>query len=644
MTLRTSLLALFASLSLLITGCTASSAPARVGAVPLPVEQVVTRSLPLGRESVYTLLNQGSLKTADKMLHDVWAMPRFPDAHLAMPLSWYEDPFRQGYWRFLFYSLRPTSNLLWAYETTHDPRYRKKLLTILRSYVVYDKTHLPLVHPSAVHRQDRRLDFPYGAAFRAMVLTNTYAKLLRSGDLPRDLAAGIRASVDRLGSFLLLPSSYEGGYNDGFTEASALLIMSENFPALPGSATWRHVGLRRLDVLMGQILDRNGVEVERSPFYHFYVLNFALQLRLWAKENHISLSRIFNRRLQSMLDFATYIVEPNTAIPLLGSSVQFFIDGSASIYSEAEQADPEFLFAASGGKLGIAPAERVKVFPSSGEAVLRSNANDGPYVDNTQVTMNVGPVRIDHSHLDALAVTYFSHGRMLLTDSGLFTYSAGRDYDFFHGTSAHNTVVVDGKDQPQGPVKAGKSVTGAGWAYQSGEHTLYPGVRHARSVIVLRRDLMIVVDQMTSSRPHRYQQLWHLAPFLHVLSDGATTTAYDWSDHPVLAVTQDAPQASFFDAFGQVRPMQGWFSSLYGNKAPDHVLEFTNTSRNATFVTAVTSGGLTERRVRLTMTHAGSLSTVNLCVGHLRFVVKVANVVQSGESVTVSTSPGGCVR
>jgi hypothetical protein len=644
MTLRTSLLVLSASLSLLTTGCAARGLPASVAPVPLPPQPVVATALPLGEESIYALLNEGSLAKADKLLRDVWVIPRFPDTHLSVPLNWREDPFHQSYWRFLFYSLRPTSNLLWAYETTHDTRYRDKLLSILTSYVTYDETYLPLTHLSAVRKGDRRLDFPYGAAFRAMVITNTYYKLQRSHDLPADLASRLRASIARLGTFLLIPGNNEGAYNHGFIEASALFILSENFPTMPDAAALRAVGLSRLDALMQKTVDSDGVEVENSPFYHFYVLDFALQMRLWAKENNVTLSAVFNHQLQSMFDYASYIVEPNTALPLLGASVQSFVEASRSIYKDAEQADPEFLFAVSGGQAGSAPAERAKIFPSSGEAVLRSNAHDGPYVDNTQVTMNVGPVRTIHSHIDALALTYYSHGRVLLTDSGLFTYTAGPNYVFFHGTSAHNTVVVDGKDQPLGPVTVGKNLTGSGWAYQSGEHTLYPGVRHARSVIVLRRDLMIVLDQLTSNQPHRYQQLWHLVPYLHLISEGATTTAFDGSDHPVLAVTEDAPQARFSDTLGQALPMQGWVSSLYGSKAPDHVLGFTNTSRNATFATAVTSGGLTQQPVALTTTHAGSLSTVNVCVGPMHFVVMIRNAVQSGESVTVTTPPGGCVR
>jgi len=37
-------------------------------------------------------------------------------------LAWFD-------WRFIFYSLRPTTNLLWAYYATHDARYRDQLCT-----------------------------------------------------------------------------------------------------------------------------------------------------------------------------------------------------------------------------------------------------------------------------------------------------------------------------------------------------------------------------------------------------------------------------------------------------------------------------------------------------------------------------------
>ena len=53
-----------------------------------------------------------------------------------------------------------------------------------------------------------------------------------------------------------------------------------------------------------------------------------------------------------------------------------------------------------------------------------------------------------HGHADALSLVLFSRGKELLTDPGTFVYNCAPEWrNFFRSTKAHNTVVVDGKDQ-----------------------------------------------------------------------------------------------------------------------------------------------------------------------------------------------------
>ncbi len=128
-----------------------------------------------------------------------------------------------------------------------------------------------------------------------------------------------------------------------------------------------------------------------------------------------------------------------------------------------------------------------------------------------QLVFTSGPPSTDHSHLDALAVDLYSNGIDLLPDSGLDTYAAGTSFDFFHGTSAHNTVVVDGKDQGAGPVEAHLVTSGPNWEYASGTAALYPGVTQARSVLLLGHNLLLVVDSLSSTQPpHLPAALAHL--------------------------------------------------------------------------------------------------------------------------------------
>ena len=54
----------------------------------------------------------------------------------------------------------------------------------------------------------------------------------------------------------------------------------------------------------------------------------------------------------------------------------------------------------------------------------------------------------DHGHADALAITLSVAGEECLVDPGTWSYSQAPAWrDYFRGTSAHNTVRVDGVDQ-----------------------------------------------------------------------------------------------------------------------------------------------------------------------------------------------------
>ena len=167
---RSAAVLIFAGLLALWGGCdgkgTTARAPAQSG-------------LDDHEENIYEVLSRGAVSVADKLLENSWNLgSRFPVATLPDPLTWTEDPFEDPQWRFLFYSLKPTSNLLYAYYTTGQAKYRDKLVSILGSFAAYDASR-PVGPP-----YDRtRFDHRHAAAFRAMVLVNTLVKLERSGDI-----------------------------------------------------------------------------------------------------------------------------------------------------------------------------------------------------------------------------------------------------------------------------------------------------------------------------------------------------------------------------------------------------------------------------------------------------------------------------
>jgi hypothetical protein len=630
--------ATMAALMATVAGCERAGPPDIATAIarPAPIVGVESVNLPHGRESIYSLVNAGSISDADALLRDVWRIPRFADVTLPGGPKWNEDPYHVKYWLFYFFSLRPTTNLLWAFYRTGDVRYRDKLVAILKSYVRYDVANPA---PSRLGMDD-----PHALAFRAMVLLNTYTKLKRSGDLPKDLDPALRESIGRIADKLMLPINYQGSNNHGFSQAIALLLVSANLSDFAGSEKWAATARSRLRQLLAHTIDPDGVENEKSPFYHFYVLDFMLQTEDWAQANRIALPANFNQRAIEMARYATQIIWPNGQIPLLGSSVQLRPVRSIKLYSELLEQMPDFEFALTAGASGAPPTERAVIFPYSGQAILRSpiDATD-EYRNNSQVLMDVGLPISKHAHFEALAIVYYSHGRELLPDSGLHTYNQDTAFDYFHGTTAHNTISVDGRDQDGGPVRAGATLTGDGWSYQSGVAAVYRGVRHRRSVLLLAKDLLLVVDDVTGSKAHAYRQLWHLFPGARPLVKGTRADIYNEFDNSTLSITQAATPAPpvVERYFGETDPMQGWYSDEYGLLGRNHVIGYTTTAKSARYYTLIATGRYAGQSASVTGTGQHGRFQVEVCAGDYAGRVTIRRQAAPGESVTV-TPNGAC--
>jgi len=235
-----------------------------------------------------------------------------------------------------------------------------------------------------------------------------------------------------------------------------------------------------------------------------------------------------------------------------------------------------------------------------------------------------------------------------MPDAGLYEYqsaSAPQPFPtYFSGTRAHNTVVVDGQDQGKGDqlVVGGAVLEGPQWRYQSGRHTLYQGVVHRRSVMVLERDVSLVIDSLESDAPHDYVQTWHFAPASTIDRRGLDLVAKDAFMQPELAVHQAVVDGVSLDLVkGQETPViQGFYSDKYGHKFANYAAEYHQGSTRAAFATLLTSGSYV---VKPTVFHASidpqtGYVNATVCVDDAKLDVAIVNQAADGEAVTVQQS------
>jgi hypothetical protein len=565
--------------------------------------------LAFGEESMYAEMDEGEEASAQDLLGNVWPARGLPLPYLEWPLNWQEDPYHEAYWEFYFYGFRPEATLLYEWEKNGGEAYLEKLISILRSYVAYDRT-----------RPENRVTFDndHTSAYRTMELVNFYVKLKIAGALPKDLEAGLAASLQKLGGFLAEPRHFEADFNHGFNEGAALLLLADNFPHLPGAAGWRTLGLERLKEMLANTIDADGVEVENSPFYQVYVLGLVYQIAQWAKHYEPALSGPYSEAASKMLRYTADVTQPNGYLPMLGATATTYMPGQdPDVYGPMAAEDPEFDFAFTRGAKGTPPPDGTVLFPVSGLFLMRSPLGSVSNLPNqTYVSFNSGTYRTSHSDLDAMGMTMYSNGSTLLPTSGLYTYTEEPWLEYFHGTRSHNTVVLDGKDQVEGSATAGSHGSSNGSTWASGVSDLYAGVSHHRTIVVLRQGLSLVLDDLSSTTSHKYAQTWHMAPGSSVRSSGGDTYVTNAAGTPTLTIRQADPSGMTTQSlYGAIDPIQGWYSNGYGSKQPDWALEDTRTGNSALFTTLLTAGPYAGQTSTVLETAVTGGHQVNICVG-----------------------------
>ena len=530
-------------------------------------------------DAVYSSTDAGTMANANDMLHNLIPVPRYRLWNSHGHITWSEDPYDAPYWRFNFYSLRPTQDLLYAYRTTGDVRYAKALIRIDNSFFSAESTSpYAWVDDHAV-------------AFRAMVLVDSWWRLRQGHVLSQAESTRFLEEIHKSGIYLADPNHYQQGENHAVNEAAALLQIGVDFPHMPDAPAWHQLGTTRLNWSIDGIVDPNGVLIENSPYYEFYVLDKLWQIREWAQSTHVSLQSDFNMQIAKMINYATYILQPNSSVPLLGASLETTIKDHGT-FAQMAATNPSFAYALTHGAKGSVPPHTSTRFPDSGETIMRSGWGSGAnFSQQSYLTFNVGPYRTTHSDLDALGITLYGNGKTLLPGAGLYTYQLGAMRTYFHGTMSHNTVVVDGQDQAEGSATAGKFVQEDGITYQTGESSLYQGVIHRRTVIMLDQDHYLVVDRLTSSTPHTYQQMWHLFPGAKLSTKGLTVTGSGTSANQSLTIRQiQTSGVTESSVTGQTNPPAGICSEHYTVLESCPQIAYAEHGTDAQFTTLLTIG------------------------------------------------------
>lgn len=406
-------------------------------------------------------------------------------------------------------------------------------------------------------------------------------------------------------------SRHSSANNHLFGELTGLHVAALTWPCWPESAAWLAQTERELEQ---QALLQNGpdgVNREQAIYYQHTVADEMLLCLLAGRANRRPRSAAFLQRLVTMLEFIAAMMNVAGDVPMIGDAddaqlANWDKSPGANVY-RALLASGAALFGRADFKLkagrfddksawllGEAGRQAYHALPSVAATTLpRSFADGGYYLmgarfdtpTEVRLIADAGPLGYlgiaAHGHADALALTLSVAGQAVLVDPGTYAYHTQQQWrDYFRGTSAHNTLRIDGQDQS---VSGGNflwlrkarasclawrdDAAGQFWsASHDGYLALPDPVLHRREVSMAPDAARIVVEDVLECKgTHEVELFWHIDPQCQVTLAGKVMhvrgEVFSLEMH-----LPDVPGATMALVRGGEQPVLGWISHRFDEK------------------------------------------------------------------------------
>ncbi|MGF1614400.1 MAG: alginate lyase family protein [Gammaproteobacteria bacterium] len=427
-------------------------------------------------------------------------------------------------------------------------------------------------------------------------------------------------------------SHHSSANNHLLGEYMGLWFGTLTWPLWRASARWQKLAKQGLEQEALRQNGEDGFNREQAIWYHHEVADMLLLCGLAVQAQRDDFSEGYWRRVVAMLEVIASLMDVKGNLPMVGDSddammvrlsrePQFcpyrsLLATGALLFDRGDLArkagrlddktrwllsgrrelassDPGPLdarFEALIAEGGTLPVRRV--FPDAGYCLLGGGFEGPREIRLLADAGSLGYLSIAaHGHADALALWLSVAGQELLVDPGTFAYHTQKKWrDYFRGTSAHNTVRVDGLDQ---------SVSGGNfmwvrhakarvldWEFGSeqerwvGEHDGYQrlkdSVTHRREILLDKAACTLLVrDRIDCRAEHRVERFWHLAEDCVVTETDGEVAARKGGVILRIRSQGTAPLAVEV-VMGREDPPLGWVSRRFDSKVSASTLVITD--------------------------------------------------------------------
>ena len=415
---------------------------------------------------------------------------------------------------------------------------------------------------------------------------------------------GQTAAFDEATHSMLARSRYEhmrylmafcGGPNNWYqVEACGMAVCALYSPELKDSDVYLRVALRRLKWINSFAYFDDGFQFELSHGYHMFPTNALFALARAAKARGVTLPRDFMALDEKANEMYLFSAQPDHLLPTFNDSNTHPTDPSPTLRVAAEVfGRDDLLWGGTYGKQGTPPDHASHAWPSAGYYVMRDRWGE----DGQHFFFDGAPWGASHQHEDKLSFTLYSHGRLLIGDPNIYSYSPTELTHYFKASRGHNVVMVDGRGQARRYLgqrawlkTQGRNewVSRPGFDFVSSEYMEgyapdpYPAVNdpsqvdmnisQRRAIFYVKPGYWILCDLLRGQdkKAHVLEQIFHIAP-LFALDTDVPLRAGEVSATPVEIVMTnpgvaniailpaDTRGVSVRAQKGETSPAVGWF-------------------------------------------------------------------------------------
>jgi len=315
----------------------------------------------------------------------------------------------------------------------------------------------------------------------------------------------------------------------GLSDIVGLIDLTNRVPEIPDADQLQLLGEARLDAFLDASFAKDGVHLEHTPSYHAAVVETLTHLIDIGAIAGAKPTRIRNKAEKAL----AWFVVPDGSIAGFGDTeavtVSDWLTGSDKPslggIKRRWRTGP-MRGAASAGKGGRLPVERVMAFERGGYVVLRSQWPDRPaQPDASYLAMMAGRHSTRRKHADDLSVIWYDRGRPLLVDAGSYdrppdSGEAATDKyrRFVTSAGAHNGVEIDGaRHYPGEPFGSGATHAGElGDRRYGAAKATFGELVYRRLALLDPGKWLLLVDLLLdrSGTAHTYRNWLHFAPDL----------------------------------------------------------------------------------------------------------------------------------